>query len=168
MRSQLNAKVVRRTQTAMPMTRRSREPLVIYSSWLIVIIVASFLFAYVAFSVYASLPYGLKRAPWMGVVLNAIVPLIAGVLSGAVAIYVLSTRDQLKPTVRGHLFRAAPWYALSGLLVLIFVRNQGVRDFGLWSQIVIWPLYSTIGALITDIVFSWRSSRMKVSGVIGA
>jgi hypothetical protein len=152
----------------MPMPRRSREPLVIYSAWLVIILVASFVFAYTAFRVYASLPYALQRAPWIGVVLNVMVPLLAGVISGAVAIYVLSRRDQFKPTLREHLFRAAPWYLLSCLLVLIVVRNEGIKDFGLWSQIITWPLYSTIGALFADIVLSWRSSRMKVSRAIGA
>jgi hypothetical protein len=126
----------------MPMPRRSREPLVIYSSWLVIILVASFVFAYIAFRVYASLPYALQRAPWIGVVLNVIVPLLAGVISGAVAIYVLSRRDQFKPTLREHLFRAAPWYLLSCLLVLIVVRNEGIKDFGLWSQIITAPVFN--------------------------
>ena len=168
MRSQLNARSLGRTHTTMPMPRRSREPVVIYSAWLVIILVASFVFVYTAFRVYASLPYALQRAPWIGFLLNVIVPLLAGVISGAVAIYVLSRRGLLEATVREHLFRAAPWYLLSCLLVLIVVRNEGIKDFGLWSQVITWPLYSTVGALIADIVLSWRSSRIRVSRAIGA
>jgi len=152
----------------MPMPRRSREPLVIYSAWLIVIVAASFLFANTAFDVNASLPDPLRRAPWMGVVLNVIAPVLAGLLSGAVAIRVLSSRNQLKPTIRDHFFRAAPWYLLTCLLVWVIVRNMGIKDFGLWSQIITWPLFSTIAALVVDIVLSWRISRMRASGSIGA
>jgi len=152
----------------MLMLRRSRDPLVIYSLWLIVILAASYLLAYAAFSVYAVLPYAMQRASWMVIVLNVIVPLLAGGISGSAAIYVLSRRNQLNPTLRAHLFRAAPWYLLSCLLFLIVVRNEGVEDFGLWGQIVIWPLYSTIGALFADLALSWRSSRKNVSRAIGA
>ena len=152
----------------MPMPGRSRLPLVVYSAWLIVIVAASFLFAYTAFGIEASLPNPLRRAHWMGVTLNFIVPVLAGLLSGAVAIWILSIRGELRPTLRDHFFRAAPWYLLICLLVLVVARNAGIRDFGLWSQIITWPLCSTIGALVVDIVWSWRISRMKAGGSIGA
>ena len=143
-------------------------PLVVYSAWLIVIVAASFLFANTAFGIEASLPDPLRRAHWMGVVLNLIVPVLAGLLSGAVAIWVLSTRGQFRPTLRDHFFRAAPWYLLICLLVWVVVRNAGIRDFGLWSQIITWPLNSAIGALVIDIVWSWRISRLRAGGSIGA
>lgn len=152
----------------MPTSGRSRVPLVDYSAWLVVIVAASFLFANTGFSIYASLPDPLRRARWMGVVLNVIVPVLAGLLSGAVALRILSARGQLRTTLRDHFFRTAPWYLLICLLVWVIVRNAGIRDFGLWSQIITWPLYSTIGALVVDIFWSWRIFRMRASGSIGA
>jgi len=153
-----------RTQRTTSMPRRSLESQVIYLAWLVVIVASAFLFAFAAFSISSSLPIEIRRASWMRVALNVITPVLAGLLAGTLAVHILSVRCQLNPTLRAHFFRAAPWYLLICLLLSVSVRNKGVADFGLWSQIVIWPLYSTIGALIADIVLSWRISRTKSSG----
>ena len=145
------------------MSQRTIPASALYLVGLVAIVAASHLFASAAFEIYDRLPDEVQRSGWTGPVLNEVAPCLVGVACAILLVQLLVRRDQFLPTSRGHMHRSASWYLFAVWVLGIIYRNHGNVDFGLWSQIVTWPLAGTIGALITDALLTWRASRVKAT-----
>ena len=132
--------------------------LVIYSFGLFCLIVASYLAAGAAFMIYDEFAGATSRAWWWVYLLNGAAPFLAGVPISAFFVKFLDSRGEFRPTLVGHLQRASTWYAFGAWVLLVMNSNRGNSDFGLWSQLIIWPLIATTGALITDLCWTWRKA----------
>jgi hypothetical protein len=136
----------------------------VYLAWLVVIVLASYALAIGAITAVNALH--LKGGGWGTVALNLVAPFIAGVMAGIAAVHILSRRNQLVATVRGHLLRTKPWYLFAGFLALYIASSYADPDFSLVSQLAVWPLCGTIGALLVNILASWRSAPSTHGGAI--
>ena len=132
-----------------------------YSAGLIGIVIASYLAANGAFAIYSQLPDATQRSWWTVYALNYVAPFCAGVVIAPLMATILTRRGQFSERFVGHLRRAVSWYLFAASVLYIIYRNRDNGDFGLWSQIIIWPFAGTIGALLMDLVLTWRRSWMS-------
>ena len=127
----------------------------LYAACVPVLIALVFALTSLAFCLTGDWPW--RRMPdWTVVALNVVPPMVAG---AAVAVLVASLARRLgcyQATVRGHLGRLALVYLLAVVIVGIIVDNQGNSDFGLWSQIIEWPLAGLLALAAVDLIITAR------------
>lgn len=104
------------------------------------------------------MPTAVRRAGWWTHGLNLVPPFFAGAAIGLILARVLARRGEFGGTFRRHLSRTISWYLLAVGLGYVVYRNRDNADFGLWAQIVVWPLAGAVGALLTDVLLTWRYS----------
>lgn len=146
------------------MSNRQTQALWIYAAGLLLLFVSSYLAAGAAFMVYDYLPPATQRATWVGLVLNGVAPWAAGLACGTALVIALVATGKFVPTVRGHLLRASTWYGLGAVLSAAVLSGRSNSDFGLYGQLVVWPLVSIAGALMVDILATYlRAQRAPAS-----
>jgi hypothetical protein len=84
---------------------------------------------------------------------------------GASFYFWLSCTDAARPapgvTLRSHWVRALPLYLLAGILGGVVQRRLSDTDFGLYGQLLIWPLSSTLGGVLGDAAAVMMASRAQ-------
>jgi hypothetical protein len=63
----------------------------------------------------------------------------------------------LRPTLGGHIGRALSLYACVGLGAFWLARGWHTPDFGLWAQLVLWPVVAALGGLTADAIITWKA-----------
>ena len=129
----------------------------LYAGAILPLVLASHAAASAAFMIYDRLPGHVQRSDWIGYVLNDVAPGLAGVGCTLVLLAILSRLGRLSATLRGFWFRTASWWLLAMALQLIVLRERSNPDFGLWSQVITWPLAALAAGLATDALITyWR------------
>jgi hypothetical protein len=98
----------------------------------------------------------------MGLVLNDVAPASAGIVCAAVLVTLLARRDAFALTLRGFVVRTVPWMLFAGAILLIVWHEGANSDFGLWSQVITWPLVALIAGLLTDALVTWRRASQSL------
>jgi hypothetical protein len=123
-----------------------------FSVGLAVLIGASWLAASAAFALYQLLPPDTQRADWPGPVIDQLAPGLSGLLVSALLIYGLRRMGIYRAGLRAHFVRAVPWYGFAAWVFWVTYVNRANTDFGLWKQLIQWPLAATIAAVAYDFV----------------
>ena len=131
-------------------------PPLAYTVAVVPLIIASHTAAGLAFALYDRAPASVRRSDWTGVVLNEVAPGLAGVSCAVLLIALLVRWQVFSPTLRGFLVRTLPWLCLAAAIEVVVLKNRGNSDFGLWSQVITWPLAALLGGLATDALWTWR------------
>jgi hypothetical protein len=127
------------------------RPTLLYSLALPVVVAFTFWLTTWAFDLTDGWPWP-ELAGWTIVALNVVPPAVAGGISAiALACVALRLRWFL-PSLRGHLARLALLYPLCALLAGYSAIAQRSSDFGLWGQILEWPLTAFLGLAVVDAV----------------
>jgi hypothetical protein len=105
-----------------------------------------------AFSVYYQLPDATQRAGWTGPWLNQYAPALGGLVVAMALFAILRRRGQYTPALRAHFTRSSLWYGLVGLILWVNYLQRGISDFGLWSQLINWPLAGLLAGLAFDLL----------------
>ena len=140
------------------MERGHWSPPVVYFFALVPLVLGSHAAASAAFALYDRTPEGVQKSEWVGYVLNDVAPALAGVACAGLLAAMLMRASKYVPTVRGFLLRTMPWYLLAAAIEVLVIQGRADSDFGLWSQIITWPLAALLAALATDALVSWRRS----------
>ena len=140
------------------MERGHWSPPVVYFFALFPLVIGSHAAASAAFALYDRAPEGAQKSEWVGYVLNDVAPALAGVACAAVLAVLLIRASRYVPTIRGFLLRTMPWYLLAAAIEVLVIQGQANPDFGLWSQIITWPLAALLAGLATDALVTWRRS----------
>ena len=140
------------------MERGHWTPPVVYFFALFPLVIGSHVAASAAFALYDQAPEGVQKSEWVGYVLNDVAPALAGVACAGILAALLIRARNYVPTIRGFLRRTMPWYLLAGAIEILVIQGRANSDFGLWSQIITWPLAALLAGLATDAVVTWRRS----------
>ena len=141
--------------------KRTLLPPVLYSAALLPLVVASYAAAAGAFEVYERLPDSIQKSDWIGVVLNDVAPGSAGVICVPLLVDMLARRSAFAATLAGFVTRTAPWITVASFILLIVWRERANSDFGLWSQIITWPLAALVAGIVTDALVTWRGASVS-------
>jgi hypothetical protein len=140
------------------MERGHWSPPVIYFLALFPLVIGSHAAASAAFVLYDRAPESVQKSEWIGYVLNDVAPALAGVVCAVLLAALLVRASRFVATTRGFLVRTMPWYLLAAAIAVLVVQGQASPDFGLWSQIITWPLAALLAGLATDALVTWRRS----------
>jgi hypothetical protein len=116
------------------------------------VMIGSCITADVAFEVYHTFPNEVMRESWWGPVLNRYAPGVGGLLVTMSLHALLRRTGEYTIALRAHLVRALAWYLMVGLIAGINYSNRGSSDFGLWSQVINWPLVGLLVGLGFDLL----------------
>ena len=136
----------------------------LYAGAIVPLVLASHAAASVAFVIYDRLPTSIQRSDWIGYALNDLAPGLAGVGCALVLLAILARLRRFSVTVLGFLWRTAPWWLLAAAIQAVVLRERSNPDFGLWSQVITWPLAALVAGLATDALWTWR--RRSVSRAV--
>lgn len=106
-------------------------------------------------------PYS-KHDAW-GVLLNFVTPVLGGAIAYS-ALRALSNR--LGWELRGyrhHLARTFVWYGLVASALWVVFANRDNSDWGLFGQIVTWPMCSVATGLVLDLLLTVRLERIPLN-----
>jgi len=95
---------------------------------------------------------------WLGLLLNIVPALVAGLLVFAIAARWLSQRGWFLPGWSAHGRRASPLYALMLLVLVIVARGWRSPDFWMVAQIPLWTGLAAFGGLVCDAFLSRHRS----------
>jgi hypothetical protein len=143
-----------------------RRQAIVFGAAVVAVSLAAIQSADLAFAFYYAAPERYSRAEWWVWALNVFAPALGGALVVAVLIAWESRRARYTCTWQGHLARTTSWYVAAGVLYWIVWMDRGISDFGLWGQIIEWPLAGLLAAIATDVLASaWgaRTQRRAVS-----
>jgi hypothetical protein len=107
-----------------------------------------------AFEVYYAFPNETQRQGWWGPILNKYAPGLGGLLVTMFVCEILRRTGRYSPKLRAHLLRGAGWYLVVGLILMLNHAQRGVLDYGLWSQLVNWPLVGLLVGLGFDLLMT--------------
>jgi hypothetical protein len=138
------------------MERGHWSPPVVYFVALFPLVLGSHAAASAAFALYDRAPEGVQKSEWVGYVLNDFAPALAGVACAGVLAAVLVRARKYVPTIRGFLLRTMSWYLLAAVIEVLVIQGQANSDFGLWGQLITWPLAALLAGLATDALVTWR------------
>jgi hypothetical protein len=117
---------------------------------------------FIVFEATDGLPW--KRMPdWTILAINVVPPMSAGVLTSLAAAWLAHQRGWYSPTLRAHATRLALAYALSLTITAVIIANQSNSDFGLWSQVIEWPLAALVGVAVVDAVITLIGGRRRAA-----
>ena len=133
-------------------------PAAAYAVALVPLVVASYAAAGAAFALYGRAPASIQRSGWVAHALNDVAPALAGVGCAVILIAILVRARLFLATGRGFAVRTMPWYLLATGIGAVVLRERGSGDFGLWSQVITWPLAALVGGLATDAFWTWRQA----------
>lgn len=91
---------------------------------------------------------------WSIFALNVVPPVVAGAVIAVLAAWLARRLGCYQATFRGHLGRLALAYLVSVLIVGIIIDNRGKSDFGLWSQVIEWPLAGLLALAAVDVAIT--------------
>jgi hypothetical protein len=128
------------------------------------VVVAGELAAGLAFTLYGLVPSAHRKYDWWGPLLNIAAPALGGVAVFAPLAAFCSRRNLFTPSLRGHMVRTVLWYAFVAWVISVIVSNRDNSDFGLWGQIIEWPMFALLAAIAADAGFSLR--RTARSGTV--
>jgi len=138
------------------------KPIALYSAAVPISVALCFWLTTLVFNATESWPW--KRMPdWTILAINVIPPMTAGVLTSLGAVWFARRRGWFTPTMRAHVMRLAFTYALSIAIVALIVANWSNSDFGLWAQVIEWPLAALIGLALVDLLFTIVLGRHHVA-----
>jgi hypothetical protein len=135
--------------------KRTWLPTIAYALALLPLVIGSHAAATAAFAIYDRLPVSIQKSDWIGVFLNDIAPAVSGVLCALVLAKWLARHQAFAATVSGFAVRTAPWLFLASAIGYVVWREKTNSDFGLWSQIITWPLAALVAGLTTDAAVTW-------------
>jgi hypothetical protein len=142
--------------------KRTWVPPLSYALALVPLVIGAHAAAAGAFAIYAHLPDGIQRSDWIGVILNDVAPGSAGVICAGTLAMLLARRGTFSPTLPGFVWRTLPWLILAGVILLIVNYESANSDFGLWSQVITWPLAALLAGLVTDAIMTWRRASLRL------
>lgn len=108
-----------------------------------------------------ALPRSVRSSNVVGLVINIVPALLAGVLVYALTGLWLLRRGWLEAGLGSHVTRTAPLSLFTAFCSFVVVRAWGLPDFGLWAQIPIWSALSALGGIGTDLVIQRRAGRIE-------
>lgn len=105
-----------------------------------------------------------RRLPdWTILAINILPPMTAGVLISLASLWFARRQGWYEPTLRAHAMRLALTYALSIAIIALIIANWSNSDFGLWGQLIEWPLAALIGLALVDLVATIAAGRHRVA-----
>ncbi len=135
---------------------------VLYVAAVLVSIAFAFVIATIVFLASEKLPW--KRLPdWVILAINVAPPLAGGALASWVAARLASSRGWFRATLDGHAERMLIAYALSLLISVTIISNWRNGEFGLWRQLIEWPLMALIGLIVVDAILTVRLRGQSVA-----
>ena len=135
-------------------------PTLAYTVALAPLLIASHAAAAGAFALYDLAPGTIQRSDWIGFAVNDAAPALAGAGCSLLLIAILVRVRLFHATARGFAVRTMPWWLLAAAIEAMVVYQRGNADFGLWSQVITWPLAALLGGLATDAIWTWRRTAM--------
>lgn len=131
---------------------RHVQQLLAFCLGLVALIGASWLAASGAFALYDLLPPRTQLADWPGPVIDIVAPGLSGLLVSVLLIHWLRSSRIYVPSLRAHLVRAIPWYGFVAWVLWVTYLNRANTDFGLWRQLIQWPVAATFVAVAYDLI----------------
>ncbi len=136
----------------------------LYSAAVPIAIGLAFYLTYAAFDATEGLPW--QRMPrWTILALNFLPPVVAGAATSGVLAWWARRRGWYVATVRDHFKRLALGYLLSASIVGLIVSNQRSSDYGLWSQLIEWPLAALIGLALVDFTITMLIREHRLAAI---
>ena len=135
------------------------RPFLLYTGGLSGLFAGSWLAAWLAFEVLVRFAESTSPHWSWSPLWNEFAPLLSGIPIALFLVWLLERGTDYRPTLIGHVRRAASWYGFIALVLIVSYLERDNPDFGLWSQAITWPMMSTIGAVGTDLLVTWKKSR---------
>ncbi len=123
---------------------------------LLPLVIASHVAATVAFALYDRLPAAVQTSFWLNYFLNGIAPGAAGVFCALALIALLTRWHVFRASWRGFALRTLPWFLVTSAIAYVVWQERTNGDFGLWGQLITWPLAALLAGVLTDAIVTWR------------
>lgn len=133
------------------------------ASYLLIWIPVAILGCVASFSVLSlSNALDLRYLPnWIVLAMNIVPAFLCGVGCYYVAARRERVRDGLSAPPTKHFLRSMPLYLISGLLIIYIWAERSDKSFGLWAQLVAWPLAATLGGIVGDLMVGGKLPRSQ-------
>jgi hypothetical protein len=89
---------------------------------------------------------------WIVLAMNLVPAFLCGVGCYYVAARLERVREGSSAAPTKHFLRSLPLYLISGLLIAYIWSERSDKSFGLWAQLVVWPLAATLGGILGDLL----------------
>jgi hypothetical protein len=125
-------------------------------------VTAAFIATSVAFPLAELLPR--REGAWFiigSVILNFVVPAVAGAAVALVAWVRTQHRFLLVPRARRHFLWCASSYIVLGACLFVLVPRWRIQDFWLIGQIFLWPALACAAGIAVDGALSLRAIRRQ-------
>jgi hypothetical protein len=100
---------------------------------------------------------------WSVFALNYLPPFLAGTLTAGLVVSVVRRWGAYVATLPAHVRRNGLAYAICIAIAVLIVMNRSNGDYGLWRQLVEWPLAAILGLMSADLTFTLIKRRANAA-----